>query len=957
MIGWRRAAAFALAAVVGLAADPSPAQDLQATPLTPANVDALQLGGPDAIGGLGDYYLANDVVEAVVDHPSRRHGMLNHGGTLVDLGLRDRRDEDQLARIMPLVNLSQRVFVDYDAIRAEVDPKGAFARVVVTSDGLSTLPRGGGLARALDVLVPDEDALARVRVETVYEVRPGEPFVRLRTRFENRGDTPAPLFAYGDLWMRGGRSMRAFLGNAGAPELARGFRHVSFSRKAVLASIDALAPFSHVVMAGLPAYPPIAYALYSPTRAREGLSFFGVSGEHVNLCGSFLADPGWRELSALRLVEALRAELAPGASWEIERRVLVTGHADVASATDRILPSLAGELRSGVAGSVSPADVRTVIHVDDAHGHPVTQLASRDGRYRARLPAGTYRLTFRAEHRAPQVLQVGVREGELSRVPEVRWPGLGAVRFDRPEGPFADGGSGRIVFRGLDGTPDPVFDPELLGFAIDGRPMPSGTEIDAVAFVGNETDPLRVALPLGRYRLVATRGLEFEVQERVVELTEAAPVAMVEAFSLERVVQLPDHVSADFHVHSQASEDSGTTNDQRLRDFVAVGVQVLVATDHDHVPDYDEAIARLGLIGQIRVLRGVEVTSGTPSPEAPWTLGHQNAWPVAYQPWVHRGGAPPSQRMGAGDLFSLLRNEYRAQVVQLNHPRNARGTTDDGNFFSHQGSAGFPADPTLPLDDPVNRALLAPGADGTRPIDFDVIELMNGDSRGKYLATRDDFHWLLRQGHRRAATANSDTHGPHELAGLPRTYVRVGADYRDTRRLHEAVKAGRSFGTNGPLVVRFQVEGGRSGDTVTARGGRVRVDWEVAAPAWVPVGEVRLLVNGDPVRVLRATSGSSELSLRHDAFVTLEAGAPLDADPADWRERHRGLYTDVLAPGFLPTAFTNPVFVDVDGDGRFSAPGLPPPARPLAGAAAGLALVAAGSGVVATWTRRRRRHR
>ena len=35
-----------------------------------------------------------------------------------------------------------------------------------------------------------------------------------------------------------------------------------------------------------------------------------------------------------------------------------------------------------------------------------------------------------------------------------------------------------------------------------------------------------------------------------------------------------------------------------------------------------------------------------------------------------------------------------------------------------------------------------------------------------------------------------------------------------------------------------------------------------------------------------------------------------------------GLYRDVL-PGFVPFAFTNPIFVDVDGNGRFDAPGLP----------------------------------
>ena len=66
--------------------------------------------------------------EVVVDDPARRHAKLDHGGTLVDVGLRDRTDEDQFARLIPIANLSQRVLVGYDAIRAEVDAADGRAR-------------------------------------------------------------------------------------------------------------------------------------------------------------------------------------------------------------------------------------------------------------------------------------------------------------------------------------------------------------------------------------------------------------------------------------------------------------------------------------------------------------------------------------------------------------------------------------------------------------------------------------------------------------------------------------------------------------------------------------------------------------------------------------------------------------------------------------------------------------
>jgi hypothetical protein len=67
-------------------------------------------------------------------------------------------------------------------------------------------------------------------------------------------------------------------------------------------------------------------------------------------------------------------------------------------------------------------------------------------------------------------------------------------------------------------------------------------------------------------------------------------------------------------------------------------------------------------------------------------------------------------------------------------------------------------------------------------------------------------------------------------------------------------------------------------------------------------------------------SESRELSLplhfAGDAFVTVEVeGAVEDAD---------SIYA-ALAPGFTPFAFTNPIFVDADEDGRWQAPGLRAP--------------------------------
>ena len=173
------------------------------------------------------------------------------------------------------------------------------------------------------------------------------------------------------------------------------------------------------------------------------------------------------------------------------------------------------------------------------------------------------------------------------------------------------------------------------------------------------------------------------------------------------------------------------------------------------------------------------------------------------------------------------------------------------------------------------------------------------------------------------------------------------------------------FGTNGPLITAFRANGGRMGDVVAAEGGRVEVEIAVAAAPFVPVDEVRLLANGEVVRRFDALPAgeaapverlreSVTLELERDAFLTVEAGAPLDVEPAAWLARNAGIYTQVVAPGFVADAFSNPIFVDVDGNGVFDAPGLPEPPRDLS-LLVGVLTVAGALVLLAFAIRRRRR--
>ena len=62
---------------------------------------------------------------------------------------------------------------------------------------------------------------------------------------------------------------------------------------------------------------------------------------------------------------------------------------------------------------------------------------------------------------------------------------------------------------------------------------------------------------------------------------------------------------------------------------------------------------------------------------------------------------------------------------------------------------------------------------------------------------------------------------------------------------------------------------------------------------------------------------TAQLHLKRDSWIVAEVGDLERADGVPLPGRY-----GVVAPRGLALGFTNPVFIDVDGDGRFEPPGL-----------------------------------
>jgi len=230
----------------------------------------------------------------------------------------------------------------------------------------------------------------------------------------------------------------------------------------------------------------------------------------------------------------------------------------------------------------------------------------------------------------------------------------------------------------------------------------------------------------------------------------------------------------------------------------------------------------------------------------------------------------------------------------------------------------------ITLDDPT---LLGYRADAQLwSWDFDTHETMNGHTspfvdpeRPDSTGTFDDWISFINHGQGITATGVTDTHGL-DAEGSPRTFFVAPTDdpaaFADDM-LVDAMLRGRALVSAGGFA-RVHIGDASLGDTVTTDSGDVDLRVEVSALPAIDVVAVQVLANCDEVAWIDLEtphdvikfSGSIPLSLDADAHIVVVAHGtrPLPRP-----------FPQFDAWG-VPRVITNPIYVDVGGDG-YVAPG------------------------------------
>ena len=454
---------------------------------------------------------------------------------------------------------------------------------------------------------------------------------------------------------------------------------------------------------------------------------------------------------------------------------------------------------------------------------------------------------------------------------------------------------------------------------LDGQPLPCRiTVIDAngalAPLIATATEPVlavrpgvaytgdghaRLGLRAGRHTVFASRGFEYGCAQQQVEMS-AGKESTVE-FRLAREVQTPGLVSCDTHIHTFTHSRHGdATMEERVLTLAGEGIEFPIATDHNFHADFSAPAQKSRVAKFFTPVTGNEVTT---------KVGHFNAFPI-------EPGTPvvDSQLTDWALLMAAIRDKARARVIILNHPRSI-----------HSGFRPFDA---ANFNEVSGDNLRGP------EFTFNAIELLNsGAQQTDYLRVYRDWFALLNHGYRITGIGSSDSHDVSRfIVGQARTYVSAPDESPasiDVERACQSLMDGRALVSMGLLAQMSVEEKFTPGDLAIGLPEKVRVEVKVSGPSWVRAVHVALFANGLPlhetdIAASDANRAGEKARIRwtiprpaHDVHLVAIATGPAVSAPF-WAMTKP---YQPASPHWEGRAIgsTNPIWLDGDGDKRFTA--------------------------------------
>lgn len=833
--------------------------------------DLLQ--GPLARGRDGDYVLENDLLRVIIQQPGRQwFGLGTYGGNIIDASTRNPDgsfNPDHLEEFITGINIENTA--NYTDITISNDGDNGEPAVICATgpDDLVEIVNASSTIRNLGADYPAsaDDRDLPLEIETCYSLDPEEPWVTMDTTLRNSSGDDLPIYIVE--YLNGSGEVEAFQPNAGLGEPLLTATCPEETR--VACAEGECDQCNYLAYTGNGGAQGVSYGLIHEVPETTSFSTDGVSvlvlGQSVFDLVFFGVDPNFT---------------VPADGELSLRRYFAVGDGNASSIADirnRIDGFVTGELAGTVTSGGEPlplADV-AVFQTRNANVDPPALFMAghsrtdSEGRYRMSLPPGEYEVQAHKEgylyaDEVPAAVMIS-EDQESAQDFDLPAPGFLHVDVIAVGGPGPDEGvPAKLQLVGFD--PSPALRNSVIAgttgvFGDDADRLPFGVTL--VEFIDRSGSSEVIPVEPGDYQLVVSRGPRYSAFRQDITIV-SGETTDVQA-RIARVVETPQVVFADFHVHSIDSIDAEVTREERVATYLAEGVDFFTPSDHGMRTDFTDTLLAMDVADLIGTAPSSEIS--------PFDYGHFNSWPVTVETDKLSGGSTDWGRAAAPGMDFPEYGSYSlspAEIIDDSLADPLDNIVQINHIASHFGPGGLAIDtglvPPQSTQDPATRRL-DPGLENAFDDGFQALEVWIGtDGRSgvfdQFLGQNaGDWFNLINQGIIRTAVADSDSHD-RRITFLS-TRNLVASQETDPGRLSEraeqlaaSIAQGRNAGSNGPFIA-INARGAFGGirrsaglginqprEIPVSSGTSVTVTVNLSTPAWAQVDTVDFYVNNQP---------------------------------------------------------------------------------------------------------------
>ncbi len=923
---------------------------------------------PKTMGAYSDYYLSNNRFDVIVDGgilgERKQNFLAPTGGTIVDitnisvdaLGNKRSYNNDNINQIFQVVNNSLDLPVAYTEIRVDTisDESASLVCKGFVMDKAGVLANAGFSVDSQTKLVKD------LKVTTIYYIERNSTYLKMTTVVENTSGREAPVFTVGDFVFTGGNTYRRFV-----PAPGYGYSPENSAHGVVYAPFVAFE--QHV-------QPFQALIEFSPD---DGVIMckFDSSNQAFNKSGG--------TYTVVSKVGKPSDTVAPHSSITFERYIIPSLSANMYTAFFNALnifeennsnprnfmidlAKISGYVNYNFDQQNMIVQFEQIIPGKYFDGNeiinspvPVPMIAyrtSETGGFSVYLPAGSYQMrvwgngvkdyvensyTFydqgdpdvegdEIEEERQIIVEPGSKldVGEISLYTDL----VGGVET------VVKDSSGNIIPARI--SVFPADTSKTVNFG-EQEEVENGSLNYYFLYYGDR----KMYLELGDYSFVVSAGPLYSISVNDVGISKGEdedgnPVINITPekveVSLNKVVDNGDYIPFDPAVLTNFSYNCTVNGVERVMEALSEHVKVIMTADVNTVTDLQDFYTALRARynketstkiefneDDIRVLTGATIKSFSPKSAYPEGFGEYLIFPVKRVEGLKGFGIGETGDREFATIYDSIKTKMEIENLYcgLINPRDNSQLVNGIKRGLFQ-ALNLPVPATL---DNWYFSRVSEHGTGTRNDVFSLIEVLENVKYGDYLRNRADWFNILNSGEKKLAFGASNWPGatPY-FTGSPRTYVYypVTENGFNQDEFLAQFASGHSFVSTGPFL-DVKVNSAIPGDTVAVSSDSVDVSIKIQAPDWIPVDEVRVIVNGEVVyresvpvsnNVNRYSKTVNVALPSNDSYIIVECGATLENIEAGVLPQ--GYFAKVY-PEVQPLAFTNPIFVDRDGDGKW----------------------------------------